>query len=362
MFQIEENVSLAQFTTFGVGGKARYFCEPKNKEGVKYAYTFAKEKQIPVFVLGAGSNLLVSDDGYEGLVVRQALTGISVLEKSDAAISVYVGAGEAWDRFVLWVVEHNCAGIECLSGIPGTVGGFIFENAGAYRQNCNDHIVSIDAFDGKEGVWRTFSKDESDFSYHMSFFKKNTGRYFIAGARFDFPRSETVCTRCMYKDNKFDFSKLFPETESMPSLTQMRNAILRVRGDKGMLIMDGFESFKSVGSFFGLPPVSREKFLEIEQIANTINKKKALELSPWYWEHNDGTVKIAPAFLLEFTEFVKGYRCGNVGISPKHSLAVVNYGGTAREIKSLAENMQKKVFELFGVRLVPEVTYIGFPA
>ena len=105
-----------------------------------------------------------------------------------------------------------------------------------------------------------------------------------------------------------------------------------------------------------------EKFLEIEQIANTINKKKALELSPWYWEHNDGTVKIAPAFLLEFTEFVKGYRCGNVGISPKHSLAVVNYGGTAREIKSLAENMQKKVFELFGVRLVPEVTYIGFPA
>jgi UDP-N-acetylmuramate dehydrogenase len=129
-----------------------------------------------------------------------------------------------------------------------------------------------------------------------------------------------------------------------------------------MLIMDGFESLKSAGSFFGLPPVSREKFLEIERTVNTVDKKKALELSPWYWEQGDGTVKIAPAFLLEFTEFVKGYRRGNVGISPKHSLAVVNYGGTAREIKDLAENMQKKVFELFGVCLIPEITHVGFPA
>ncbi len=362
MFQIEENVSLAQFTTFGVGGPARYFCEPKNREDVTYAYTFAKEKRIPVFILGAGSNLLVSDDGYAGLVIKPAFAGVSIREENDAAVSVYIGAGEMWDRFVSWAVEHNCAGIECLSGIPGTVGGFIFENAGAYRQNCSDYIVTIDAFDTKEGTWRTFSKDESDFSYHMSFFKKNAGHYCIVGARLDLPRSGTVRTRCMYKDNKFDFSKLFPETEPMPSLVEMREAILRVRGDKGMLIMDGFESFKSAGSFFGLPPVSREKFLEIEQTVNTIDKKKTLELSPWYWEQNDGTIKIAPAFLLEFTEFVKGYRRGNVGISPKHSLAVINYGGTAYEIKNLAENMQAKVFELFGVHLVPEVTYVGFPA
>ncbi len=363
MFQIREYIPLAPFTTFGVGGSARYFCEPECENDIERAYAFAKEKEVPLFILGGGSNLLVSDDGYPGIVVHPAFKGVSLEEETEDSLSLCVGAGEVWDDFVIWSVKHDAAGFECLSGIPGTVGGFVFENAGAYRQNCSDHIVSVDAFDIREGIWRRFSKEECEFSYHMSFFKKNIGRYFIARAYFNVPRSRTVRTRCAYKDNRFDFSKMFPEDKPMPSLEEMRNAILNVRGEKGMLIMREFESFKSAGSFFGLPPVTREDFARITREAERLDAKKILDLAPWYWEQQDGSVKIAPAFLLEFTSFTKGYRRGNVGISPKHSLAIVNYGGgTAEEIRCLAEDMKKSVFELFGVLLVPEVTYVGFHA
>lgn len=351
-----ENISLAPFTTFGVGGPARYFCEPETKKDIEKAYAFARERAIPVFVLGRGSNILVSDAGYGGLVVRPKFSGMTIESDDSRRVFISVGAGEKWDNFVEWVIENGYSGIECLSGIPGTVGGIIFENAGAYGQNCGDSVAGIEAFDMGSGTWRVFLRNEADFSYHMSFFKKHSGRYCIVSAKFSFEKSRTVLVRCLYKDNKFDFSEMFPEDAPPPSLREMREAILAVRREKGMLE----ESFRSAGSFFGIPPVSRETFERIEQIARGIDKKKVENLSPWHWEQRDGTVKIAPAFLLEFTEFRRGYRRGNTGISPKHSLAIVNYGSSASEIRALAEDMKRAVENVFGVSLIPEVTYLGF--
>ena len=177
--QIQENVALAPLTTFKVGGPARYFCEAKTPQEVSEAVAFAQTRNFPLFVLGGGSNLVVSDDGWPGLVVKIGITGIE--DRTEDGKKIFeVGAGEEWDKFVALAVGKTCAGVECLSGIPGSVGGTPVQNVGAYGQEVSETIESVLALDLKDGQLHELCNDACGFSYRSSIFNTSQkGRYII---------------------------------------------------------------------------------------------------------------------------------------------------------------------------------------
>jgi UDP-N-acetylmuramate dehydrogenase len=352
---LQENISLAPLTTFGVGGEARYFAVAESFEEVIEALDFARARALPVFVLGGGSNILVADSGFDGLVLSLHITGIA-FEKKENKVLVTVGAGVVWDEFVEWSIAQKFGGLECLSGIPGTVGGAVVANLGAYGAQASDTFVSAEVLDkNSEGnAMRIFKNDECDFSYHDSSFSHASGRYLVLRATFAL--STELPVKISYRDNRFDLAALAAESGRAPTQSDVRNEILKMRGEKGVLQ----SSYKSAGSFFHMPFVSAEKYAEVLARAQSLDAEKEEKLRPWAWKQPDGSYKIAAGFLLEYTEFQKGYARGGAGISPKHTLAIINVGGaTARGIAQLARDMQESVERIFGIQLEREVEYVG---
>jgi len=353
--KIEEHVSLAPLTTFGVGGEARFFSIAESFEEVIEALDLARARALPVFVLGGGSNILISDSGFDGLVLSVRIKGIT-FEKRENKAFVTVGAGVVWDEFVEWSIAHEFGGLECLSGIPGTVGGAVVANLGAYGAQASDTFVSAEVLNTQsEGnAMRIFKNDECDFSYHDSLFSHASGRYLVLRATFAL--STELPVKISYRDNRFDLTALAAQSGRTPTQDDVRTAILKMRGEKGVLQ----SSYKSAGSFFHMPFVSAEKYAEVVAQAQALDSEKERKLRPWAWQQPDGSYKIAAGFLLEYTDFQKGYVKGGVGISPKHTLAIINVGGaTARDIAGLAGDMQEAVEKIFGILLEREVEYIG---
>jgi UDP-N-acetylmuramate dehydrogenase len=240
------------------------------------------------------------------------------------------------------------------------VGGSVVANAGAYGAQCSDTFVSAEVFDTRdtEHVVRVLHKEQCAFSYHDSLFCHESGRYVVLRATFEL--SPDTATHLTYKDNRFNLAEFAARNGREPALVDVRNVVLDVREQKGALIMDGRLSYKSAGSFFHMPYVSPEQYAHIVDTARSLDADKEEQLRPWAWGQSDGSFKLAPGFLLEYTEFQKGYVRGAAGISPKHTLSVINVGGAcARDIAQLARDMQEKVEEIFGVRLEREVEYIG---
>ena len=183
---LQENIALAPLTTFKIGGPARYFVEATSPGEVQEAVTFARSRNLSLFVLGGGSNLVVSDAGWSGLVLKVAIPGIEQRSGHDDAGKVWfdVGAGESWDRFVSHAVMARCAGVECLSGIPGSVGGTPVQNVGAYGQEVSDTVESVEVFDLKEGQVRELCREACGFSYRGSIFNTTErGRFIILRVR-----------------------------------------------------------------------------------------------------------------------------------------------------------------------------------
>jgi UDP-N-acetylmuramate dehydrogenase len=353
---IQENVPLAPLTTLRVGGAARYFAELKREDEVREAVQFAKSRELPLFVLGGGSNLVVADSGWPGLVVRIGVGGITTPGAKDAASNAVlfsVGAGVDWDDFVAQAVVQNCAGVECLSGIPGSVGGTPVQNVGAYGQEVSDTIESVRVFDVKEDRIVVLPKPACGFLYRGSIFNTTErGRYIILRVNYRLKRGGTPCLK--YADLQKYFTQPLAEKKT-PSLAEVREAVREIRLSKGMLIVSGDDDCRSAGSFFKNPVLSEARFKNLAERAVS----KTLEV-PSY-PALDAQHKVAAAWLVEHSGFSKGYTAGAVGISNKHALALINRGSAkASDIVGLKDAIQHGVQEAWGILLEPEPVFVGF--
>jgi UDP-N-acetylmuramate dehydrogenase len=347
--QIHENVSLAPLTTLKVGGPARLFVEASSITEISEAVQISRARDLPLFVLGGGSNLVISDSGWPGLVLKVAITGIE--ERSHHGKSGFeVGAGEDWDKFVARAVARNCAGVECLSGIPGSVGGTPVQNVGAYGQEVAEAIESVLAFDLRHGQVQELCSQACGFSYRTSIFNSTErGRFIIL--RVTYALEPGGKPRMQYADLK----KYFAGWTESPSLAQIRDAVRTIRATKGMLITTGDEDCRSAGSFFKNPVLSSEQYRALTARAESKN----LQI-PSY-PALEAMKKVSAAWLVEHSGFAKGYGRGPVGISRKHALAIVNRGGaTAEDVVAFKEQIQQRVQDIWGIYLEPEPVFVGF--
>jgi len=350
--QLLENIPLAPLTTFKIGGPARYFVEPGNISEAQEAIAFAHSRDLPLFVLGGGSNLVVADSGWSGLVLKVALQGIEQRSGHDEDGNVVfdVGAGESWDRFVSRAVIARCAGVECLSGIPGSVGGTPVQNVGAYGQEVAETIESVQVLDLRDGQVRELCREACGFSYRASIFNTTErGRFIVL--RVTYALKPEGRPRMAYADLK----RHFEGRETAPNLAETREAVRHIRALKGMLIVAGDADCQSAGSYFKNPVLSEAQHDDLKKRAGarglTVPSYPALETHK----------KISAAWLVERSGFTKGYGFGRVGISRKHALAIVNRGGaTAADVLALQEQIQQRVEEIWGIHLEPEPVMVGF--
>ncbi len=347
---IQENVPLAPLTTFHIGGPARFLVEARSPSDVQESVAFARARSLPLFVLGGGSNLVVSDGGWPGLVLKVGIAGVERrpgLQEGKALFDV--GAGESWDRFVAEAVNAQCGGIECLSGIPGNVGGTPVQNVGAYGQEVSETIDSVEAFDLKDGQVRELCREACGFSYRTSVFNTTErGRFILLRVTYRFEPGGAP--HLEYADLK----RHFEERGSLPTLAETREAVREIRARKGMLIVEGDPDCRSAGSFFKNPMLSQTEHEALNRRATakglTVPSFPALEQAH----------KVSAAWLVEHSGFSRSYRLGNAGISRKHALAIVNLGGaTAAEVLALKNLIQKRVEETWGVHLEPEPIFVG---
>jgi UDP-N-acetylmuramate dehydrogenase len=347
---IQQNVDLAPLTTFRIGGPARWFVHAQTEADVVDAVAWAREQRVPLFVLGGGSNLLVADSGFEGLILHMGLKGI-VIDRadSDSQRTFRVAAGEDWDRFVQRTVEEDCAGVECLAGIPGEVGGTPVQNVGAYGQEVASSIVQVRAYDLRSEKIVELAAADCGFDYRRSRFNtSDRGRYVILTVVYQL--TADGCPSLKYADLQREFS-----TGSKPTLAKVAEAVRRVRRSKGMLIDDADPDSRSAGSFFKNPVVSDQLVASLAQITGAdIPRFPAGSDQP-------GDVKIPAAWLIEKAGFRKGYTLGRVGISTKHTLALVNHGGAkATEILALANRIHAAVLAQYSIDLQMEPVMLGF--
>ena len=327
-------------TTLKVGGAARFFVKATSENEVIEAIQWATDRELPLFILGGGSNILIADEGFDGLVLQIALKGIE--EKEDF---ITAQAGEDWDEFVTFCVKKDLQGIECLSGIPGLVGGTPVQNVGAYGQEVSETIEKVRVYDLKTRDVLELNNSDCKFSYRTSIFNStDKNRFIVLSVTYKLnPHGEP---KIVYKDLRDFFG------EKKPSLAETRDAVCKIRAEKAMLVRQGGLDSNSAGSFFKNPIVINEKFVEM--------CKKFGETIPSY-QIDENSVKIPAAWLIEKSGFQKGFTKGNAGLSTKHTLALTNRGGaTTQEIIALKNEIQTKVKEKFEVELTPEPIFIGF--
>jgi UDP-N-acetylmuramate dehydrogenase len=342
---IKENVPLGPLTTFGIGGPAEYFIEATTLEAVRESIQFSKSKQLPVFVLGGGSNVLIADAGFHGVVIKVAIPGIEWRSEGGNAI-VSAGAGEDWDAFVAFCVDHDFAGVECLSGIPGSVGGTPVQNVGAYGQEVSDVLVEVQAYDRQTDAIVNLSVRDCGFSYRTSIFNTTArDRYVVLRVTYSLIEHGEATIR--YPDLEREFAGV----SGKPALADVRSAVRRIRARKAMLIVAGDADSRSAGSFFKNPILSAAEFVDLQARAG---------LDPPRWHAGNGRLKTSAAWLIEHAGFTKGYSLGQAAISSKHTLALVNKGGaSAADIVRLADEIRARVKERFGVALVHEPVFVG---
>ncbi|MDI9580481.1 MAG: UDP-N-acetylmuramate dehydrogenase [Thermobispora sp.] len=339
-------VRLAPYTTLRVGGPARAFAEAGSAEELIGLVAGADRDGEPVLVLGGGSNLVVADEGFAGLVVRVRSRGVAVSAEGERVV-VTAEAGEDWDALVARCVAEGLAGIECLSGIPGLAGATPIQNVGAYGQEVAQTITSVRVYDRRAGATTVLTPEECRFGYRHSLFKEDPGRYVVLSVSYALTRSP-LSTPIAYRELA---AALGVEQGERAPLAEVRAAVLELRRRKGMVLDPGDPDTRSAGSFFTNPILTREQAAELELRAPGFPR----------WDMPDGTVKVPAAWLIENAGFPKGYARGRARISTKHTLAITNPSGeaTAREVLALAREIRAGVQEKFGVELVNEPVMVG---
>jgi UDP-N-acetylmuramate dehydrogenase len=342
-----EHLPLAPHCTLGVGGPARFFLEAAAEAEILQAVDWAVTRGLTVRILGGGSNLVIADEGVDGLVLKMALRGVTVREVA-GAVEVTAAAGEPWDALVRHTVERGWAGLECLSGIPGLVGATPIQNVGAYGQEVSDTLTAVRALDRERRRVVTLGPADCGFGYRDSLFKnRSPGRYVVLAATYRLAPGGAPNLR---------YADIAREIESRgvarPSLAEVREAVLRVRRSKSMVLDPGDPNARSCGSFFLNPLVDAAALAGIEaRTAGLVMPR---------WPQPDGRVKLSAAWLIERAGFTRGQTEGPVGLSTRHTLAIVCHDGArARDVVAFARRVRAGVEARFGVRLHPEPVFWG---
>jgi UDP-N-acetylmuramate dehydrogenase len=344
-----EHVPLAPYTTFQIGGPARWFAEAASEDDIAAGVTFAGEHQLPLFILGGGSNLLVSDAGFPGLVLRIALQGIAS-KQENGRLTVSAAAGEDWDGLVAYAVAANAAGVECLSGIPGTVGGTPVQNVGAYGQDVSQTIVTVRAFDRKTLRFMDLAAADCGFSYRRSIFNSTQRERYVV-SRVDYALRKDAPASIVYAD----LARYFAARDgATPTLEEVRHAVRSIRARKGMLLVSGDADCRSAGSFFKNPVVP---VTVLDSLSQELDVEKG---SIPAYPARDGEVKLSAAWLIERAGYQKGFALGKAGISSRHTLALINRGGaSAAEVVALRDKVTDTIASRFGIRLEPEPVWLA---
>ena len=336
MLSIEEKVLLAPLTTFRIGGPARFFVRVRNADELRESFDFARDKKLTVLVLGGGSNILVGDEGFDGLVIKIEIKGSEEQEGRLIAghhtntVGGVAGAGEGWDALVQYAIEKKLWGIENLSGIPGTVGAAPIQNIGAYGAELKDTLQFVEVFDTSHNAVVRLSNNECGFAYRTSSFKKNPGRFVVM-------RVGLVLRR----DGAPNLSYTDLKSLQNPTLSDIRQAVLAIRAKKFPdLTREG-----TAGSFFLNPIVSKEKAQEL--------KKRFPDLPQF--PAGQG-MKISLAWLLDNVLHLKGTARGSARLYERQPLVIVAKGGArAHEVRELAEFVASRVREELNIEIEPEV-------
>lgn len=356
---ILENVALAPYTTLGVGGPARWFVETDSEEDVLGALRFARAQAAPYFILGGGSNLLVSDEGFPGVVLHITNRELSVHPlKNRGAAFVEADAGVEWDAVVRAAVDKNAGGIECLAGIPGSVGGTPVQNVGAYGQEVAGSIAFVSAIDLETERTRQFEKADCGFAYRRSLFNTtHVGRYLITHVTYQLRLDQPP--HLEYRDVKQYFTE---RDVAHPSLAETAAAVRIIRARKGMLLAEDDPDSRSAGSFFKNPIVPAASVAQLATLANCRSEEVPQFPAGSEYSPADARVKVSAAWLIERSGFHKGFAMGRAGLSTKHVLAIVNRGGAAAaEIITLRDTIIAEVHRRFAIRLEQEPVMLGFP-
>ena len=338
---IEENISLKNLTTFRLGGRTRYFMRARTIEDIKKACTWAASFGLPLFILGEGSNVLVSDKGFSGLTLKIELKGITYsYEKND--VLIIVSSGEPWDAFVAFTVQKGWYGIENLSNIPGTVGATPVQNVGAYGVEVKDVIKWVDVFDIKSRTTIKLDSEKCRFFYRDSLFKHDEGKNLIV-TKVCFMLSREGEVNMEYRDVRQYFKR---HNVRSPTLRQAREAIISIREKK----FPDINSVGTGGSFFKNPVVSKKHFKQL---------KRKYPLMP-HFELGDDKIKLPLAWILEHVCCIRGVRQQHVGTFKRQPLVLVHYGGgTAEELKKFADNIQTDIKLKTNITVVSEVSLVG---
>jgi UDP-N-acetylmuramate dehydrogenase len=338
-------VPLAPLTTLRLGGPALRMVDLEREEDVALAVRDAGDRGQPLLVLGGGSNLVVADDGFPGLVARMAIRGVKVRREPERVV-VDVAAGEDWDALVARAVDEGWSGLECLSGIPGLVGATPIQNVGAYGREVSQMLTRVHAFDRESGSRVALDPAECAFGYRTSAFKAGH-RWIVTGVELTLDLS-LESAPVTYAELARALS--LAAGQRAP-LGRVREAVLALRRSKGMLVDPAASESFSAGSFFVNPVLDGPALAELETRAGT---------RPPCFDAGDGRFKVAAAWLVERAGFPKGWGQGRVGVSSQHALALVNRGGaTTRELLALARTVREGVSGRFGVVLEPEPILVG---
>jgi UDP-N-acetylmuramate dehydrogenase len=369
---VREDVPLAPLTTLGLGGRARYFLEAPDGATLAAALGWARSEGLPAVLLGGGSNVVVADAGVDGLVVRMAQRGVrrdrarEVAEagggraaadsgSGGAAAELWtVAAGEPWDPLVERAVAAGLAGIECLSGIPGTAGATPIQNVGAYGQEVSEVVESVRVLDRSSLEERELAPEECAFGYRDSRFRREPERHAVLAVTFRLAPGGGAATRYP------ELERAVAATGEPPTLAAVRRTVLALRRAKSMVIEPGDDNRRSVGSFFVNPVLPAAEAEAVVARALAAGAARDPSEVPRF-AAEEGRVKLSAGWLIERAGFPKGTRRGPVGISSRHALALVHHGGgTTADLLALAREVRRAVRDRFGVTLRPEPVFLGF--
>jgi UDP-N-acetylmuramate dehydrogenase len=332
---------LRDYTSLRVGGPAKKFIEVGTEAEIIAAIEAAGDS--PLLIIGGGTNVLVADSGFEGTVIHIANSAIESEVDACSGATLTIGAGEDWDAFVSTTISRGYAGLETLSGIPGTVGAAPIQNIGAYGHEVSEFITRVRTYDRHEKAIKTLTNSECEFEYRNSHFKRHPGRYVVLSVQFQLRIGE-MTTPITYSELA---TKLGIQVGEKAPVLDTRAAVLELRTSKGMVLNPSDQDSWSAGSFFTNPIVSTEV-------------AAALPSEAPRWPTADGRIKTSAAWLIQNAGIDKGHSIGGARISTKHVLALTNAGSaTSDEIIELAREVRKSVYEKFGITLEPEVNLVG---
>ena len=330
------NISLKQYTTMKLGGETRYMATADSAGDVVSLYRNARKENLPIFVLGGGSNVITHDEVFEGIVLLNKIKGFEIISETDETTDVKIGAGEVWDEVVEKAIGLGLQGVEAMSGIPGTAGAAPVQNVGAYGQEIADTLISLEAYDSKTDTIVAISADECDFSYRNSIFRdKEKGRYCILNITLRLNKAEPK------PPYYASLQKYIDENDIREvNLSVIRVAVLNIRSEK---LPDPAE-LPSAGSFFKNALVEKWKLEELQKEYSDIPN----------YAMSDGKYKIPTGWLIDKAG-LRGYRSHGMRVYEKNALVLVNDSATGYDdLAAIREEIVQIIFDKFGIKIEQE--------